>query len=171
MTIAESFLAEFDQESGTTRKFLERVPEEKLEWKAHEKSMTVGQLALHMAVFPGGVAQLAMLDEFVVPDFNRPNPQPQTVKEILTAMDESLATVRRVLTSATDEQLTAPWKMKRGGMVVLEIPRAAFLRTILLNHWYHHRGQLGVYLRLLGAKVPATYGPSGDELPAFLGEA
>ena len=170
MAIAESLLAEFEQESGPTRKFLERVPEDKLTWKAHEKSMTVGQLAMHMASFPGGVAQLAMQGEFQIPDFNRPNPQPQSVKEILGALDESITTVRSVLSKATDEQLAAPWKMKKGEKVVLEIPRAAFLRTILLNHWYHHRGQLGVYLRLLGAKVPATYGPSGDELPAFLGD-
>lgn len=169
MAIAASLLAEFEQESGPTRKFFERIPEEKLAWKAHEKSMSVGQLALHMAVFPGQVAQLAMQGEFLIPDFNRPNPQPQSVKEILAALDESIATVRKVLATATDEQLTAPWRMKRGETVVLEIPRAAFLRTILLNHWYHHRGQLGVYLRLLGAKVPATYGPSGDELPEFLG--
>ena len=169
MATAESLLAEFEQESRPTRKFLERIPEEKLDWKAHEKSMTIGQLGLHMAMFPGQVVQLAMQGEFTIPDFNRPNPQPQSVKEILAALDDSIATVQRVLKSATDEQLSAPWKMKRGETVVLEIPRAAFLRTILLNHWYHHRGQLGVYLRLLGAKVPATYGPSGDELPEFLG--
>lgn len=171
MAIAESLLAEFEQESGTTRKFLERVPEEKLGWKAHEKSMTVGQLALHMAVFPGGVVQMAMQEEFVLPDSNRPNPQPQSVKEILGALDESIATVRRVLAAATDQQLMAPWRLKKGTKVVLEIPRAACLRTILLNHWYHHRGQLGVYLRLLGAKVPSAYGPSGDEVPDFLQES
>jgi len=168
MTTAQALLAEFEQELRTTRKFLERLPEDQLAWKPHDKSMTAGQLALHMATFPGPVVKMAAADEFALPDFNRINPQPESVNEILAALDASVAQVRELLPKFTAEQLQETWRMTKDGQQVLAIPRAAMLRTILLNHWYHHRGQLGVYLRLLGVKVPATYGPSGDELPEFL---
>lgn len=168
MTMAQMLLAEFEQEAQTTRKFLERLPDDKLEWRPHAKSMTAGQLALHIAVSPGQVVRMAQESEVSVPDFNRPNPQPANTREILSALDETIATVREVLPRFSDEQLQAVWKMKAGGKEVLAMPRAALLRSILLNHWYHHRGQFGVYLRLLGAKVPSSYGPSGDELPDFL---
>ena len=168
MSIAEQFLAEFNAEAVTTRKFLERVPDDKLDWKPHPKSMTAGQLAFHMASFPGGVVKMACLDEFPMPDFNRTNPQPASTQEILTALDASISTVREVLPTLSDERMHGIWKMKSGDKDLLSMPRFAVLRNILLNHWYQHRGQLGVYLRLLGAKVPSSYGPSGDEPPAFL---
>jgi uncharacterized damage-inducible protein DinB len=168
MTMAQMLLAEFEQEAQTTRKFLERLPNDKLEWRPHAKSMTAGQLALHIAVSPGQVVRMAQATEVPVPDFNRTNPQPASTREVLNALDESIATVRDVLPAFSDEQLQGIWTMKADGKEALVMPRAALLRSILLNHWYHHRGQFGVYLRLLGAKVPSSYGPSGDELPDFL---
>jgi uncharacterized damage-inducible protein DinB len=168
MTLAETYLAEFLHEAKTTRRFLERLPADKLAWRAHEKSRTAGQLALHIASVPGGVIQMAAADPARAPDFSRPNPQPATVEEILTAHDESVATVRNVLPTFTDVAMAATWRaLGPDGKEVMVVPRAAFLRSILLNHWIQHRGQFGVYLRLVGAKVPTSYGPSGDEAPAF----
>ncbi len=168
MTLAETYLAEFLQEAKTTRRFLERLPADKLTWRAHEKSKTAGQLALHIATAPAGVVRLAAVDATPGPDFSRPDPQPATVDEILKAHDESVATVRQVLGGFTDAQMQATWRLLGpDGKELQAIPRAAFLRSILLNHVIQHRGQFGVYLRLVGATVPASYGPSGDEPPAF----
>lgn len=166
--IADAFLAEFIQESKTTRKFIEQLPEDKLNWKPHEKSMTAGQLALHMAIAPGGIVKMASLDEMPMPDFNRPNPQPESLSEIVEAFDANVTVVGEVLASFSDEQMNATWRMTRDGKELLAITRQAMFRSFLLNHLYHHRGQLGVYLRLMGAKVPSSYGPSGDEMPEFV---
>lgn len=170
MAIAETFLGEFEQEAQTTRKFLERLPQDRLSWRPHEKSMTAGELALHIARTPEGVLTMAQLDEVPVPDFGAGRPQPQSIEEVLQALDQSVAYVRRELPRIDDARMQAPWKATLNGRTVMEIPRAAFIRSIMLNHWYHHRGQFGVYLRLLGANVPSSYGPSGDELPDFLQE-
>jgi uncharacterized damage-inducible protein DinB len=168
MTIAQSLLAEFEQEARTTRKFLERLPADKLAWKPHEKSMSAGQLALHIASTPAGVVQMVVQDEATAPDFGRPRPQPGSVREILDVLDQSIAIVRQTLPTFDDNRMQAIWKVKMNGREIMSMPRSAFLRSILLNHWYHHRGQFGVYLRLLGADVPSSYGPSADELPEFL---
>jgi uncharacterized damage-inducible protein DinB len=168
MTTAQTLLAEFDAESRTTRRFLEQLPDDKLGWKPHPKSMTAGQLALHMATFPAGVVQMALVDEAPAPDFSRPNPQPGSTREVLAAFDASIATVRKVLPTIAEDRMQSVWKLMKDGRAVLSIPRAQMLRNILLNHGYHHRGQFGVYLRLVGAKVPSAYGPSGDEPPEFL---
>lgn len=166
--IAEAMLAEFERELDTTRRFLERVPETQLEWRPHEKSMTAGQLALHIAQSPEGVLRLSEPDEAAPPDFSRGRPQPETLREVLEALDKSAAYVRQTLPTIDDARMQATFRVAQGGRTLMSLPRAAFLRSILLNHWYHHRGQLGVYLRLLGATVPSSYGPSGDELPAFM---
>lgn len=168
MSLAATLLAEFEQEAPTTRKFLDQVPDDKLEWKPHPKSMSTGQLALHIATIPGRVLEMALLEEMSVPDFNRQMPQPASKPEILAALNESIATVRRRLPTVTDDRMQAKWRIVREGRELLAIPRAAVLRSIMFNHWYQHRGQLGVYLRLLGANVPSSYGPSADELPDFL---
>lgn len=169
MTIAEGLLAEFKQEAQTTRKFLERLPDDKLDWRPHPKSMSAGQLALHIAAAPGQVIQMALPDEVAAPNFGGANPQPVRTSEVLAALDESIAKVSAILPTLTDERLNSIWRMKQGDRELLAMPRAVFLRSVLFNHWYHHRGQFGVYLRLLGAKVPSSYGPSGDELPDFMG--
>ena len=166
--IAEALLAEFEQEAKTTRKFLERLPADRLDWKPHPKSMSAGQLALHIAAAPAGIIDLAGEDVAPAPDFTRANPQPKTLQEVLDALERSVLAVRSSLPRFTDERMQATFTVTAGGREILSLPRMAFLRSILLNHWYHHRGQFGVYLRLLGAKVPSSYGPSGDELPEFL---
>ena len=167
VSIAESLLAEFEQEAKTTRKFLEQLPEDMLQWKPHPKSMTAGQLALHIATAPGGIIKMASLDEMPIPDFGRPNPQPENLSEIIAAFEASISMVQETLPTFSDEQMLAIWRMTRDGKEVVAMPRVAVCRSFLLNHWYHHRGQFGVYLRMLGAKVPSSYGPSGDELPDF----
>lgn len=165
--IADSFLAEFVQEANTTRRFIERLPVDQLHWKPHEKSMTAGQLAYHMASAPAGIVKMASLDEMDMPNFDRPNHQPETLTEILETFDASVNLVREVLAGFSNEEMTATWRMTRDGKEILAMPRTAVCRNLLLNHLYHHRGQFGVYLRLLGAKVPSSYGPSGDEMPDF----
>lgn len=167
MSIAETLLAEFEQESKTTRKFLERLPNDKLLWKPHEKSMTAGQLAMHIALSPASVIKLATVDQVPMPDFNRGIPQPENTKQILETLDASIAAVRETLPRFSDERMHAIWRMTRDGKDILVLPRAALVRNLLLNHWYHHRGQFGVYLRMVGALVPSSYGPSGDEMPDF----
>lgn len=168
MQISETFLAEFEQESHTTRKFLERLPEDKLTWKPHEKSMSAGQLALHLALVLGQVAELARQDPAAIPDLSQPNPQPLSVREVLDALDRSIQTVKDILPDLDDSTMQKTWRAVKDGHEILAMPRAVFLRSILLNHWYQHRGQFSVYLRLLGQKVPSSYGPSADELPDFL---
>jgi uncharacterized damage-inducible protein DinB len=165
--IAMSLLAEFEHELGTTRRFLERVPEGRLTWRPHEKSMTVGQLALHIAQVPEGVLRLSEPDEAPAPDFSVGRPQPETLREVLDALDRSAAHVRQVLPAINDSRMRSMFTVVQGGRKLLSLPRMSFLRSIMLNHWYHHRGQLGVYLRLLGTTVPSSYGPSGDEAPRF----
>lgn len=168
MSIADTFLAEFDQEAQTTRRFLERLPEDRLEWRPHEKSMTAGQLALHIATAPGSVVEMATADEVPFPGMKDGPPQPASLQEILDAHDASVAKVKDTLPTLSDEQMHATWKATYEGHDLIEMPRAGLIRTVMLNHWIHHRGQFGVYLRLVGAKVPSSYGPSGDELPDFM---
>ena len=155
-------LAEFEQELTTTQRFLERVPESKLSWKPHEKSMTLGQLALHIAQVPAGVLGMAMQDHAAPPDMSS-RPQPANLREVLSALEHSAAFVRQRLPMVDDARMHETFIIAQGGRTIMTFPRVAFLRSIMLNHWYQHRGQLGVYLRLLGAKVPSSYGPSGDE--------
>ena len=164
-TVAGALLAEFEAELATTRKFLQRVPPDKLAWRPHEKSMTVGQLALHVAQVPFGVLGMATRDEAPPPNFDKGREQPRTAGAVLEALDRSAAFVRQTLPTIDDRRMAETFKVAAGGRTLFAMPRAAFLRSIMLNHWYHHRGQLGVYLRLLGAPVPASYGPSADEAP------
>lgn len=165
MTMAQSMLEEFEQEQATTRRFLERIPDDKLDWRPHEKSMTAGQLALHIADVPAGVLKMAMQDEGVPPNFTELE-KPANLPQVLDRFEASVATVRELLPTLDDTRMQATFRMVgQDGTPLLAMPRVVFLRSIMLNHWYHHRGQLGVYLRLLGASVPAAYGPSGDEYP------
>jgi uncharacterized damage-inducible protein DinB len=165
--IAAGMLAEFEQELKTTRRFIERIPENKLDWQPHEKSMTAGQLALHSAEAPEGVLRLCDPDEAEAPDFSGGRPQPASLGEVLAALDKNSAYVRQQLPTISDARMHETFHVTQGGKPLVAMPRVAFLRSILLNHWYHHRGQFGVYLRLLGASVPSSYGPSGDEPPDF----
>ena len=132
-------------------------------WKPHEKSHTAGALALHIASVPGSVVRLALVDESPLPDFAALFKQPATVQEILSSHEKSIETVREILPTLDDARLMTNWSAMRDGKPVMTMPKVMLLRSIMLNHWIHHRGQLGVYLRLIGAKVPSSYGPSGDE--------
>jgi uncharacterized damage-inducible protein DinB len=163
MSIAQRMLNEFEHESQITRKFLERVPQDKLGWRPHEKSHTAGELALHIANTPGGVVRLALVDQSPLPDFAALFKQPASLQDILSSHEKSVETVREILPTLGDERLMSNWSAMREGKPIMTMPKLALLRSIMLNHWIHHRGQLGVYLRLMGAKVPASYGPSGDE--------
>ena len=165
MSIAQALLAEFEVQAPVTRKFLERLPNDKLTWQPHSRSMTAGQLAYHLALVPGGVVRGAQQDQIQAPDFQFP--QPATVQEILTALDQSVATVREVLPTFDDSAMNATWRIVAGDQEIAAMPRHIFLRNIMLNHWYQHRGQFCVYLRLLDVPVPASWGPSADESPAF----
>jgi uncharacterized damage-inducible protein DinB len=163
MSIAHAMLAEFEQESKITRKFLERIPQDKLGWKPHEKSHTAGALGLHIANAPGNVVRSALLDQSPMPDFSALFKQPATVQEILGSHEKSIETIRELLPTLDDARMMTNRSTMREGKPVMTMPRVMFLRSIMLNHCIQHRGQLGVYLRLIGAKVPASYGPSGDE--------
>ena len=164
MAIRDALLQELEQEAQTTRRVLERVPEASLGWKPHAKSMTLGQLALHVATTPGGVAEIASkpsLDE--PPTFEQP--AARTAAELLPALDESIAKAKALVGAMDDAAMMETWTLKSDGRVLMAVPRAALLRTVMLNHWYHHRGQLSVYLRQLNVPVPSIYGPSADENP------
>ena len=163
MSKIEALLQELEQEAQTTRRVLERVPEDRLGWKPHDKSMSLGQLALHVAVVPGAIAEVAGQSPFQLPGFNQPSPK--NAAEIMPAFEQSIAKARSVLQQMDDAELGKTWKALNGDQEVMAIPIGALLRSIMLNHWYHHRGQLSVYLRQVGAQVPSIYGPSADENP------
>jgi uncharacterized damage-inducible protein DinB len=163
--MCQAMLGEVQQEAATTRRVLERIPENKLAWRPHQKSMTLGQLALHMAQVPGGIAKISQADEFDASQANFGVKQPESMGEIFAAHDESVRAAEDCLKAMTQEKAAATWRLKMGTKEVLAIPRAALLRSIMLNHWYHHRGQLSVYLRLLDIPLPSIYGPSADENP------
>jgi uncharacterized damage-inducible protein DinB len=169
MFTVDDILQELEQEATATRRVLERVPEEKLEWKPHPKSMTLGQLAMHVANLPGAIAELSSRPSF---DVKTPVPRPgaTTKGQVLASFEESLARAKKVLRAMNDAELGSPWKMMKGHQELWSIPRGAFLRSVMLNHWYHHRGQLTVYLRQTGALVPAVYGDSADERPLAPGD-
>jgi uncharacterized damage-inducible protein DinB len=165
MSIA-AILRELEQENATTRRVLERVPEDKLSWKPHPKSMSLGELALHVAMSPGYIASnWALQDVVQVGGDGGGLPAPGSTKEILNAHDESAAKTKEALSQLGDEGLHKSWKAEANGMTVFAMPKAALVRSIVLNHTYHHRGQLSVYLRLLDVPVPSIYGPSADENP------
>ncbi len=164
MSIA-AILRELDQENATTRRVLERVPGDKLSWKPHPKSMSLGELALHVAASPGYIASNWCTQDVVRFSGGSDSPKPASTEEILAAHDASAAKAKEVLTQLGDEGLQKPWKAEAGGVTVFEMPKAALVRSIVLNHTYHHRGQLSVYLRLLDVPVPSIYGPSADENP------
>lgn len=155
-------LPEFDLEMANTRKALERIPEDKLDFKPHERSWTLRELAAHTAQIPGWCVVTFTTTEL---DMSEPFPQPEfnTKADILAAFDESVAQARPVLEGVSGEDLMVSWALKTGDEVHFSLPRAGVYRSFVMNHMIHHRGQLTVYLRLAGASVPAIYGPSADE--------
>jgi len=165
MRIAQSMLPEFDHEMANTRKTLDRVPDEKLDWKAHEKSFSMGAVASHLANLPSWTSVSLGMDEFDMSPGGQPVKTPPCTsrQEILDTFDKNLAAARQALSEASDEHLLKPWRLLANGHEVLSMPRVAVLRSFVMNHIIHHRAQLGVYLRLNDIPVPSVYGPSADE--------
>ena len=163
MSTIEALLQELEQEKQTTKRVLERVPEDRLTWKPHEKSMSMGQLALHVATVPGAIAEISRQSPFKVGQFTQP---PATsAAELVPALEQSIAKACDVLRTMDDASLAKTWRAMDGDREIFAIPVGALFRSVMLNHWYHHRGQLSVYLRLVGVPVPSIYGPSADENP------
>lgn len=163
MSMTQAMLQEFDNEAKTTRRVLERVPTDKLSWKPHPKSMSLGALALHVAASPGVIIGWCAQDETNFTG-ERP-PEPKSTDEILAAHDNSVKTMKETLPKIGDTGMQAMWTAKAGGQTLMTMPKGALARALAMNHWVHHRGQLSVYLRLLDVAVPSIYGPSADENP------
>ncbi len=163
MALIDGLLQELEEEAQTTRRVLQRVPDGQLAWRPHEKARTLGELALHVAIVPGGVAEFAVQSPVQAPQFT--DPSPNSASELIPALDQSIAKAKKLLGGMDDATLMAIWRMMQGDRELFAIPRVALLRSSMLNHWYHHRGQLTVYLRELGVPIPSIYGPSADENP------
>lgn len=161
MKYIERLISELQQEAALTRSVLERVPEDKLSWKPHAKSMSLGQLALHIAGVPGAIAEL--LDEPVREIPVVPLLEAASLHEILSTLDQYVTLAETKLSAWGEAGLMETWKLTNEGVPILEAPRIGMVRMLMLNHWYHHRGQLTVYLRLLEVPLPSIYGPSADE--------
>ena len=161
----DSLLNELYQEAAITRRVLERVPGDMLEWRPHPKSMSLGQLAIHVASIPGNLSRLVQADEFDASQANFTPPSPSSVEEILTAHDGSLRVAQDYLGGVDEQIAQESWRLTFKGKEVFTAPRGGVIRSLMLNHWYHHRGQLSVYLRLLDVPVPVIYGRSADENP------
>ncbi len=163
MTYSERILPEFDAEMASTRKLLVLVPDDKLDFKPHTKSMALGRLAAHVAELPGWAATTLDTEELAMgPDFKPFIPASRA--EILDTFDKSVADARGKIEKATDEDWAKTWTFKFNGQTVFSMPRAAVLRSMTLSHLIHHRAQLGVYLRLNEIEIPGMYGPSADEM-------
>ena len=163
MSMIEALIQELDQESQTTRRVLERVPGDRLGWKPHDKSMSLGQLALHTATITGLVSDLVRQSPIQAPQFEQPSAT--NAAELLPALEQSVAKTKDNLRAIGDAGLADTFRVVMGDKELMAMPVGAALRFIMLNHWYHHRGQLSVYLRELGVPVPSIYGPSADENP------
>lgn len=165
MTTVEELVQELEQEAQTTRRVLERVPEDRLDWRPHAKSLTLGQLAMHVATIPAALTEVSTRPF----DVNTviPRPTAASADELLHTLARSVADAKALLRSMGDAGLSSPWTLVDGDREVVSVPRGAFLRFTMLNHWYHHRGQLTVYLRQVGAPVPPIYGDSADEKMAL----
>jgi uncharacterized damage-inducible protein DinB len=164
MSIAESLLPEFDREMGVTRRLLERLPDDQFSWKPHDKSMTLGRLAEHLAELPDW-AKVTILEGGIDLGSGRPPDytSPSSRAAVLAMFDKNVAAARAALNGRTDAELMATWTLRSQGKVIFTMPKAMVLRGFVMNHTIHHRGQLSVFLRLRNVPVPSMYGPSADE--------
>lgn len=159
--IPQMLLGELEQEAQATRRVLQRVPEDKLGWRPHPRSSSLGQLAMHVAIIPSLGMHVLAPDVFEAPEFVQP--EPRTTAELLRTLEESLASARQFLSELTPESADGMWRLVRGGRELMAAPRLPMIRSLMFNHWYHHRGSLVVYLRLLEVPLPSVYGPTADE--------
>jgi len=162
MPIAEGLLPEFDHEMATTRRVLDRVPDAKLSWKPHDKSMSFAELATHLARIPFWCTATLSGSSLDLATMERPKPDSSRA-DVLKGYDERVAQARAMLAQATDSELLSPWTLKHGDQVFFTMPKISVLRSFVMNHSIHHRAQLSVYLRLNDIPVPAIYGPTADE--------
>ena len=163
MKISDTPLPEFDHEAATTRRTLERVPEDKFDWAPHERSMTLGRLACHVAEIPYFGTAVAKADSMDFAKGEYKQIQAANRRELLDQFDATVQESRAAIAQMSDADMMKSWSLQNGGNTLMSMPKAAVLRAVLMNHWIHHRGQLSVYLRLTGALVPSIYGPSADE--------
>ena len=161
---SRNLIAEIDFEVTSTKKLLDRIPEEKLTWKPHEKAMSLGQLAFHVANIPGNNLTFADEGETNV-EVLANHPIPSSKSEIIDCFTESIVKARRILEKATDEWDAKNWVLMKNGQSIFTAPRSVMCRLLVLNHWYHHRGELVTYLRTLDVLIPSVYGASADEDP------
>jgi len=166
MPIAQTLLPEFDQEMANTRKMLDRVPDGKFDYKPHEKSMSLGQLAAHTAEIPSYATATMSVERMDFTGDEKPF-SPKTRQELLDAFDKHVAESREALSKASDEDLAKIWTLTYKGNQIFSMPRSAVLRSMVMSHLIHHRSQLGVYLRLNNVEIPGMYGPSADEMNRF----
>jgi len=163
MSIVDGLLSEFDHEMSTTRKLLERVPEDKFDWQPHPRATTLGDLAQHVATIPMWGAATLTRTELVFG--NTPPARFGSRAEILSAFDANAAGTRAALVGRADGEFMVPWSLKAGDKTLFSMPRVMVWRSFVMSHLIHHRGQLSVYLRMLDVRVPSIYGPSADESP------
>lgn len=159
------FLAEMEQEAAATRKLLERLPPDRLTWTPHPKSQTLGQLAMHVASTPAIVTGMLAADTLDAATVDFRPAQPASVAEVRAKFEASLAGAKATLSRWGERDLATVWRLQRDGKDLMAAPKGALLRMLVLNHHVHHRGQLTVYLRLLGVPLPSVYGPSADDNP------
>ena len=164
-TILQGMVEEFQEEAATTKRVLERVPQDKLAWRPHPTSMSLGQLALHIAGIPGHVLRVVQSSEFDVANSPQQVPEPANVGEIHAAFEKSVGAAEEFLKGMNEQSAMENWRLVWKGKEVFSRPRLTMVRKIMFNHWYHHRGQLSVYLRELDVPVPVIYGRSADENP------
>ena len=170
MSLIDTLISEFEHEAQTTRKHLERLPDDKLGWRPHEKSFTAGGLASHITECVGWTDAIFNGDEFNFDPATFKRYQATSAADLLKTFDENVATAKQALKDAGEASLSEPWSLKIRGRVLFEKPKAAVFRDFALSHVIHHRGQLSVYLRLLNIPVPGSYGPSADEQPPDQGK-
>jgi uncharacterized damage-inducible protein DinB len=163
MNLIDPILAELAHEGATTRRLLERLPQDRLGWQPHQKSMTLGRLATHIAEIPGWVGSIVEKDEFDIGASGYVPPTLGSVAEIIALFDKSVAAATETLKRQGNDRLLAKWQLKKNGKLVVEMPRLGMIRSFLMNHLIHHRGQLSVYLRLQNVPLPSIYGPTADE--------
>jgi uncharacterized damage-inducible protein DinB len=162
MPIKEALLSEYDHEMATTRRLLERLPDDRLSWKPHDKSMSMAGLATHLANLPSWGLTIMTESFFDLASAPLPLAERGSRTEILSSFDDITKRTRTVM-DKTDAEYMAMWSLKRGGQEMFSLPRAAAFRSFVMNHMIHHRGQLSVYLRLNDVPVPPIYGPTADE--------